>query len=346
MHRLLIPMLLFVVACPEEEEPAPVDLPCYEQEPEPSERSCLTEPEPFFDADEPLPERLSETGCFTGSTAAPELVRYEVASPLWTDGSRKRRWLMLPRGGEATDRGERWDLPVGSVVFKEFAGDDGPIETRVLLRTPTGWRADTYRWQGDDAVLLAEPETHPVEVDGRSLDWLFPGRAECGYCHGSPPVLLGPTTQQLSRDVCIGEDVLPQLDHLAERGIADIPTGAGLPDPADATVPIDRRARAWLHANCSHCHRPGGWTPPELTMDLRYDTAFQQTRTCEVDVQYWVGPTEDAVRIRAGDREASHLFLRLTPGDRGSMPPLGTSIPDPRGLEVVGDWIDSLESCP
>ena len=31
-------------------------------------------------------------------------------------------------------------------------------------------------------------------------------------------------------------------------------------------------ARAYLHGNCGHCHRPGGWTPPDLDMDLLFTT--------------------------------------------------------------------------
>lgn len=346
MARPLLLLLLALGGCPQEEDPPPPELTCFEQAPEPATRTCFLEPEPWFDFDEPLPLRLADTGCFDAGAPAPELVRFEVASPLWTDGSSKRRWLLLPPGGQAVDLGERWDLPVGSVVFKEFAGDGGPIETRVLLRTPVGWRADTYRWAGGEALRLDEAQNHEVSIGGERLDWLFPGRDDCGTCHGSPALLLGPSTAQLNRDVCVDGVVLGQLDHLADRGLIGDVSGEGLPDPADPTLPLAARARAWLHANCAHCHRPGGWTPPELTMDLRYETSLRDTRTCGVGVQYWVGPTEDAVRIRPGDPDDSHLFQRLSPGERGAMPPLGTTRPDPLGLAVVGRWIEALDSCP
>ena len=56
-----------------------------------------------------------------------------------------------------------------------------------------------------------------------------------------------------------------------------------MPDPADTTASLTNRARAYLHTNCSQCHRPSGPTPS--TMDLRYTTALNSTNACNAAPQ-------------------------------------------------------------
>jgi mono/diheme cytochrome c family protein len=81
------------------------------------------------------------------------------------------------------------------------------------------------------------------------------------------------------------------LDHIGmfKAPLAQAP--AGLPklsDPSSADL-LDARARSYLHANCSHCHRPAGGG--QGTMDLRYGEAFKDTVTCNAAVtQGNVGP--------------------------------------------------------
>src|SRR5437868_13324443 len=65
--------------------------------------------------------------------------------------------------------------------------------------------------------------------------------------------------------------------------IADPSTQPAMPDPADTAAPLADRARAYLHTNCSQCHRPGGPTPS--TMDLRYTTSLAQTKACDASPQ-------------------------------------------------------------
>ena len=41
--------------------------------------------------------------------------------------------------------------------------------------------------------------------------------------------------------------------------------------PEDESAAIDARARAYLHANCSHCHRPGGGGGPSGLSFVAWD---------------------------------------------------------------------------
>src|SRR5690606_37738164 len=48
-----------------------------------------------------LPAALADTGCFedlASLTPAPDLIRYRLSSPLWTDGLLKQRFMVVPPG--------------------------------------------------------------------------------------------------------------------------------------------------------------------------------------------------------------------------------------------------------
>ena len=108
---------------------------------------------------------LSETGLYLDMATkelAPDLIEYEPAYKLWSDGAEKRRWLRLPRGTQIdTSDMDHWVFPIGSMFFKEFALDGRKLETRIVARL--GADADDYfmgafRWNEDesDAVFVRE----------------------------------------------------------------------------------------------------------------------------------------------------------------------------------------------
>ena len=114
------------------------------------------------DRSTPLPQRLSETGLYAAgsvTTARADNITFAPQYPLWSDGTRKRRWIYLPPG-TAVDAShiDAWEFPVGTRLWKEF-GYDRPVETRFIERLADGsWRFATYVWNeaGTDAVLAAE----------------------------------------------------------------------------------------------------------------------------------------------------------------------------------------------
>src|SRR5690606_34017710 len=71
-----------------------------------------------------FPRRLSETGLFTDLrrlTPSKGLQPFEPTVKLWSDGARKRRWVVLPDGGRVTFSKEgEWTFPVGTVTIKHF----------------------------------------------------------------------------------------------------------------------------------------------------------------------------------------------------------------------------------
>ncbi len=308
-----------------------------------------------------FPITLAQSGCFPGSgvdTPAPDLIPYELNAPLWTDDSRKQRYLVLPPGTQAhiEDDG-RLRFDEGTLILKNFSYPRSslepdvfvPAETRVMIRRSYTWEFHSYRWneEGTEATLLDDGESRVLltAVDGAPaiVDHTYPARDECGYCHDDGDVRpLGPRLDQLARDVAYGD----QLQALAQLDLFDgpVPPTEPMADYRDPTADVEARARAYLHANCGHCHRPGGWIPPDLDMDLRFHTTTAQTNLCDVPPQYSSTFPAD-YRIRPGEPANSLVWLRLSSRGPWQMPPFATSIPDP-AARVVRDWIEGLSECP
>ncbi|HEU4516819.1 MAG TPA: hypothetical protein VFR77_05915, partial [Steroidobacteraceae bacterium] len=111
-------------------------------------------------------------------------------------------------------------------------------------------------------------------------------------------------------------------------------------DHSDAGVSLEARARAYLHVNCSICHRPGGPTPAEI--DLRHDTPLPDTGACDVAPSLGDLGITDARIIAPGDSARSELLSRMSRRDGFQMPPLASNRADPDGVALIGAWIDSL----
>jgi uncharacterized repeat protein (TIGR03806 family) len=300
-------------------------------------------------ADVAFPATLSATGCFTGD-GPPEPVEamfpYEVNVPLWSDGASKARWFAVPDGTTlAVDSAGDLDLPIGSVVAKEFALDGQRVETRLLVRHDDGnWAGYSYRWREDglDADLLAAAET----VQWGEATWHHPGRGECLACHtAATGRTLGLTTPQLDRAGEIGGHAVDdQLAVLTAAGLLD----AGLDLPAlpapDSAESLEARARADLDVNCANCHRPGGTGLGAI--DLRHDVALADSGLCDATPIHGDLGVEGALVLTPGDPTRSVLSLRMHATDANRMPGLGSEIVDPEGTALVDGWIAGMVDCP
>ncbi|HMV68878.1 MAG TPA: PQQ-dependent sugar dehydrogenase, partial [Myxococcota bacterium] len=232
-----------------------------------------------------FPQRLSETGCFDPNDPtqpAPGLIPYAPRVELWSDGLAKRRWMALPDGmtiGVDPASGD-WSFPIGTVLAKEFSWGGHPVETRLFMRhADGGWGAYTYVWDpgGADATLV----TAGTELDlGGGKTWQVPSQGRCFSCHTSAAgTTLGLETAQLNGDLDYGGTLANQIDTLDAIGMFAVSPGGPRNLPALPSLtgadPAEARSRAYLHANCSFCHRPGGGGLGGL--DLRYGTAFGAT---------------------------------------------------------------------
>ena len=303
----------------------------------------------------PFPDTLSKTGCFDPADArkpASGLIPFAPNSPFWSDGAEKERFLALPDGTAITINGQGdFDFPVGTVLVKHFRVDQKLVETRLFVRHADGeWGGYSYEWNDTqtDATLLPSNKTKAL-AGGKS--WYYPGRAECMGCHTQAAGRsLGLELGQLNGDFVYAKtnrisNQLRTLDHLAlfAQPLADPSTLPVYPSPS-GTAPLESRARSYLHANCAHCHQPGG--PGRGNMDLRFGGGFSGTRTCNAAPLTGDLGVVGAKLLVPGSPGTSLVSLRLRSTGPGRMPPLATKQVDSAGGQLMDDWIRSVTSCP
>ncbi len=279
------------------------------------------------------PKLLSATGAFKDVAKlepAEELVGYDVASPLWSDGASKTRWIAAP-GPARFSPDEAWRFAPGTVFVKHFERDGRRLETRFLVVGQETYGL-TYRWREDqsDAELLdgVSPEHGPG-------GWTFPSRDDCLRCH-TPQAgyVLGVRTRQLH----VGD----QLERWKARGLVSIPNGArlqALADPRDATAPLESRVRSYVDANCMHCHAPNG--SGRAWFDARATTPLDDAGIVEGPVADPLG-LQGARVVRGGDPQRSLLLERMKRTDAKRMPPLAVSRIDEDGARLIEEWVRSL----
>lgn len=300
----------------------------------------------------PVSALLSATGCVDPeepSRFASGVIPYAVSASAWFDGAARERGFALPDGTAiAVDENDRWIFPPGSVLIEHLRLDGSLVETRVLMHHPGGeWRGYSYEWNAErsDARLVSGGKR--IEID--DAEWIFPTSGECLACHRNEAgTVLGAETAQLNRPFTYPSTgrTAHQLETLDAIGlfvspIGDVDVLPALASPDDAGAPLGARARAYLHANCAHCHRGS-----EIEgLDLRYGTLLEQTGACDAPPLRGDLGIANARIIAPGDADRSVLLARLERRDALAMPPLGSTRVDTEGAALVRAWIESLDRC-
>ena len=312
------------------------------------------------------PEQLSAFGFFADAAAqlpAEGVLPFAPATPLFTDFAEKRRFVYMPEGKSAGyDEEEAFHFPVGAALIKTFAypddSEDGLhlVETRVLLHQDSGWQAWAYVWNEDqsEAELNIAGAKIGMEIplpDGgvKAITYAVPNKNQCKGCHAINGAVtpIGPKARNLNHAFDYGEGTENQLARWIGTGLltgapqpADAPS---VPDWLDETAPLDARARAWLDINCAHCHRregPASNSGLFLTWSEKDQTAYGINKR---PVAAGRGSGGLHVDIAPGKPEESILLYRVVSDEPGvMMPELGRSLTDPRAVELLRDWISSL----
>ena len=317
-------------------------------------------------------DTLSEYGFFVGHLGeqepAPGVVLYEVTSPLWSDFADKGRYVFLPEGTFVTYRGDgEMVFPLGSIVIKSFylmlnrsLGDESPsrlIETRLLILEDEGWTGHTYVFNDEETeatrrIAGARLTFDVIGTDGAATEQLYqvPNNNECGSCHERSDTmhLLGFVGPQLHREVQRDGEDHDQLSWLHQAGLfADEPSGLDEIDSFHAPFgdsPLELRARDYLHSNCGHCHREGGDGGRSGLSLLRDEMVPARYGVCKGPVAAGRGTGGLSYDINPGDPDSSIIVHRMQSTDpEVKMPELPQRIPHMAGIELIREWIASMD---
>lgn len=322
-------------------------------------------------------ETLGEYGLFTGKlsdlTPAAGVIPYDVASPLWSDGADKQRFIVLPEGQKVIFGAEEtWSFPNDTIIVKHFAfprdkrepnGALQHVETRLLIRDtsePKGFTAHTYVWNDEQTEAVRKVAGKHITLDfideagaAASQEYIIPNTNQCGNCHERNDVYesLGLVTQQVNFDLDDGGAIKNQLARLEDAGLFDVtlPNLATLPalSRPSGLDSLDARARSYLHANCSHCHRPGGGGGSSGLVLLKWETNPIKNGVCKGSVAAGAGTGSLDYDVVPGKPDESIMIYRMSSTDPEiKMPEIPNLLPDKGGIKLISEWITSLELPP
>ncbi len=317
------------------------------------------------------PEKLSGYGLFegTGSTQQPVdgVVPYTLNTKLFSDYTDKYRFIRVPAGSSIgyTDSGVL-DFPEGTLIAKTFAypiderdptAGERLLETRIEVLRNGEWFGYSYQWNDE------QTEAHLL-LGGGVLDvsWLrsdgsettnryeIPNANQCLNCHSqnNKYVPIGPTALNMNREFNFPTGTKNQLEHLASKhgidGLPPIKDLDSMPVADDPTTgDLDRRAHAWLHVNCAHCHSPKG-TARTSGLDLRYS----QKNPAKFGL--WKSPVAAGhgsggreYDIVPGEPDKSILLFRIQSTDPSiRMPNVARNMVPNEATELIREWIAAM----
>lgn len=233
-------------------------------------------------------------------------------------------------------------------TFIAYSGSDGFTWTE-YARTTMVLPAEIHFGLAVTAHTASPRTTAKFQIETRRQPWFYPSRQNCVTCHNTQAGgVLGLSTRQLNKDQLfpstgVTDNQLRAWNHVGlfsdGPAEANIPALEKLAHHTNTSASLEDRARSYLDANCSYCHRPGG---VHAFWDGRYQTPF-------VDQEIYYGVvgddlgTPDARVVVPQDLEKSILFRRVSITGEHQMPPIARNLVDHAGVDVLRQWIESLE---
>lgn len=290
-----------------------------------------------------------------------KVIPYDLNSALFTDYAKKKRFIWMPEGAQATydEDGKILNFPTGTVLIKNFYYDNVQpantrkiIETRLMIKKAEGWIFANYIWNDEQTEATYTDANGFVDISWlengapKSITYEIPHPNDCFTCHktGSTAIPIGPKPQHLNKNFTYAEGVANQLSKWIEVGyLASVPnTIASTVDWTDTSKSLDLRARSYLDINCAHCHSDNGHCD---YMSMRF--AFSETAN-PVNLGVCVAPFESAEPFLVAGRstERSAIYDRLTTNNESKrMPLIGRTIVHDEAVGMIEQWINSLEEC-
>ena len=171
--------------------------------------------------------------------------------------------------------------------------------------------------------------------------WHFPSRAECTLCHTMPAkYVLGVNTLQMNKDHDYGNGVDGQSTadagapgRLQEAACPSRPKNCRtLVDYRDESLPLEARARSYLHANCAHCHMQVGRR--QRRVPVAGDAAARPNWESSTPAPARGCSTSTTRRYSfPGNPDRSMIYHRMTKLGLGRMPHVASNVIDEKAVE-------------
>jgi uncharacterized repeat protein (TIGR03806 family) len=298
---------------------------------------------------------------------AEDVLLYTINTPLFSNYAEKLRFVKIPKGSKAVYNDSiPFDFPLGTVLIKNFYYPEDfrkpekgrrILETRLLVYDGKGWEAWPYVWNDEqtEAYYDAAGETKSITyIDSRGkkvvTPYAVPNKNQCKGCHirGQEMKPIGTSARQLNRDI-LTPAKQNQLIVWSERGILDdFPSLPSVPKRAiwdePATGDLNQRARAYLDANCGHCHSKSG---PANTSGLFLDVHEKNKNHLGINkspVAAGRGAGNLQYDIVPGQPHNSILVFRMKTNDPAiAMPEIGREQVHKEGVALIEEWIKKMQ---
>ncbi|MDG5489936.1 fibronectin type III domain-containing protein [Psychroserpens sp. SPM9] len=289
---------------------------------------------------------MSEMNLFAGTLEdlqpTPYAFEYDLNTALFSDYAHKQRFIVLPEGEKLTYDGEGLPLfPDNTLIAKTFYFNNDEtdlslgkhiIETRILIKIDGSWETGDYVWNEaqTEAVLDLDGGIVPVtwidaNGESNSINYEIPSDTDCFTCHATygEKTPIGPKLRTLNFSVN-GTNQLQQLiDNNLIEGLTDPSSVSVLPRWDDAShYSLEERARAYFDINCAHCHIQGGFCEEQSTLNLAFETAFEESNILQ--------------------RKNSILTRIQSTIPEYGMPYIGTTILHDEGVDLLIEYLDSI----
>ena len=311
-----------------------------------------------------FPRLLSETGLFASVAEhkpARGVCAYDINVEMWADGATASRLLAVPGDGQVDAGNDPWRFPPGSVLAKTISTGGALLarprrmETQILHFEDDVWRAYTYAWNdaqsdaelvdADGSLRIYQWEDSHAAGGARRWTWRFASRAQCLLCHNVfAGTVLAFDQLQLAGQREQSPGSHSDIGTLWHTGVLNGKSGnptVTMPRLDDSSEEISARARAYLHANCAHCHRNGGGGT--ATVELDYRRPLANTGILSKPPTQGSFGIDEARILAPADPYRSVMYYRMATLGRGRMPHLGSEQVDRGGLTLVRDWIAQLK---
>ena len=318
-------------------------------------------------------QRLSDYAFFKGRladlTPTANVYPYAINAPLFSNYAEKARFIYLPEQVAMNFVPEGvFDFDEGAILIKNFfysnkrsngENERKIIETRLLIKEKELWKPLNYLWNENqtEAYLDYVGKTIPVawqdpQGKERKVNYVVPNNNQCKNCHNADNKItpIGITAAQLNQRYFASNDSINQLEFFKSKTLLKHFTKASdyLPMPSwndVLTATLDQRARAYLDANCAHCHSAVG-SAKNSGLYLNYHQNDSRKRgVLKPPIAAGKGSGDFQYDIVPGKPEESIFIYRMKSNDPAiRMPEIGRSVVHEEGVALLTAYIESLAS--